>query len=141
MKVLVDTSVWSLALRRSGSRGRGGIEPPPVQELRSLVDEGRVAIIGPIRQELLSGVRTAESYSRLREHLRPFGDEPLATDDFERAAEHCNTCRARGIQGSNTDFLICAVAERRALPILTTDDDFVRFAAALPISLHGSMRK
>jgi len=140
MKVLVDTSVWSLALRRSRSRARGGIEPPHLQELRSLIDEGRVAMIGPIRQELLSGIRTAQSYARLRDHLRPFGDEPLGTDDFERAAEHFNACRARGIQGSNTDFLICAVAERRDLPILTTDDDFVRFADVLPISLHGRIR-
>ena len=132
MKVLVDTSVWSLALRRS--RHRDG---PEVQQLRSLIEEGRVAIIGPIRQEVLSGIRTHESFRRLRDHLRPFADEPLGAGDFERAAEHFNTCRARGVQGSNTDFLICAVAERRRLPILTTDADFVRFAAVLPITLHG----
>jgi predicted nucleic acid-binding protein len=132
MRVLVDSSVWSLALRR-----RRGIDGPEVQELRSLAEEGRVAIIGPIRQELLSGVRTAESFERLRDHLQPFPDEPLETADFERAAEHFNNCRARGVQGSNTDFLICAVAERRDLPILTTDDDFSRFAAVLPIVLHG----
>ena len=131
MKVLVDTSVWSLALRR-----RTPVEQPEVQELRSLVDEGRVAIIRPIRQELLSGIRTLESFERLREHLGAFQDEPLATADFERAAEHYNS-RARGVQGSNTDFLICAAAERRALPILTTDDDFVRFAEVLPIAIHG----
>ena len=41
------------------------------------------------------------------------------------------------MQGSNTDFLLCAVAERRGLPILTTDRDFVRFAEVLPIELHG----
>jgi predicted nucleic acid-binding protein len=132
MKVLVDTSVWSLALRR-----RAGAEGPEVQELRSLVDEGRVAMIGPIRQELLSGIRTPESFERLRDHLQPYADEQLETADFERAAEHFNTCRARGMQGSNTDFLICAVAERRKLPILTTDTDFSRFAAVLPIRLHG----
>ncbi len=139
MKVLVDTSVWSLALRR-----RAGAETPAVQELRSLVaelrslvDEGRVAMIGPIRQELLSGIRTPESFERLRDHLRPYADEVLDSADFERAAEHFNTCRAQGVQGSNTDFLICAAAERRNLPILTTDEDFVRFAAILPITLHG----
>jgi predicted nucleic acid-binding protein len=132
MKVLVDTSVWSLALRR-----RAGAEGPEVQELRSLVDEGRVAMIGPIRQELLSGIRTAAAFDRLRDHLHPYSDEELETADFERAAEHFNTCRARGVQGSNTDFLICAVAERRKLPILTTDADFPRFAAVLPITLHG----
>jgi predicted nucleic acid-binding protein len=92
------------------------------------------AIIGPIRQELLSGVRTPEAFQRLRDALRPFDDEHLKREDFERAAEHFNTCRARGIQGSNTDFLLCAVAERRDLPILT---DFARFASLLPIQLHG----
>lgn len=132
MKVLVDTSVWSLALRR-----RIRAEEPAVDQLRWLIDQGRVAMIGPIRQELLSGVRTPESFERLREHLRPYRDEPLEVEDFERAAEHFNACRTRGIQGSNTDFLICAVAERRALTILTTDADFTRFAAVLPIVLHG----
>lgn len=131
MKVLVDTSVWSLALRR-----RTGSEEPVVAQLRWLIDQGRVAMIGPIRQELLSGVRTPQSFEQLRDHLRPYRDEPLELEDFERAAEHYNACRARGVQGSNTDFLICAVAERRALPILTTDADFTRFAGILPISLH-----
>jgi predicted nucleic acid-binding protein len=132
MKVLVDTSVWSLALRR-----RAKSDHPAVGELRSLVDEGRVAMIGPIRQELLSGISSAASFARLRDQLAAFDDEPLESGDFERAAEHVNTCRARGVQGSNTDFLICAVAERRNLPILTTDADFTGFARLLPIALHG----
>ncbi len=132
MKVLVDTAVWSLALRR-----RAGSGHPTVEELRALIDEGRVAMVGPVRQELLSGIRTRESFERLRDALRPFEDEPLERADFERAAEHFNACRASGIQGSNTDFLLCAVAERRRLPILTTDSDFTRFAAVIPIALHG----
>jgi predicted nucleic acid-binding protein len=130
VKVLVDTSVWSLALRR-----RADLAAREVGVLRQLVQQGRVAIIGPIRQELLSGIRTAESFERLQDQLRAFADEPLDTADFERAAEHFNACRARGIQGSNTDFLICAVAERRAMPILTTDADFENFARVLPIAL------
>jgi predicted nucleic acid-binding protein len=132
VKVLVDTSVWSLALRRA--------TPSPnaaVGELRSLIEEGRVAMIGVIRQELLSGVQTQGAFERLRDHLRAFSDEQLETADFERAAEHFNACRSRGVQGSNTDYLICAVAERRSLPILTTDADFTRFAEVLPIALHG----
>ena len=132
MKVLVDTSVWSLALRRARPSTHAAVD-----DLRALIEEGRVAIIGVIRQELLSGVRTDDAFERLRDHLRPFEDEQLQTADFERAAEHFNGCRRRGIQGSNTDFLICAVAERRHLPILTTDADFVRFASILPITLYG----
>jgi hypothetical protein len=132
VKVLVDTAVWSLALRR-----RAGSSHPAVVQLRSLIDEGRVSMVGPIRQELLSGIRTRASYERLRDALRPFEDELLERADFERAAEHFNACRASGIQGSNTDFLLCAVAARRRLPILTTDSDFTRFAAVIPIALHG----
>ena len=131
MKVLVDTSVWSLALRR-----RRVLEDSAVAELVALIDAGRVAMIGVIRQELLSGIRSSDAFARLRDHLRPFPDEPLDTEDFERAAEHFNSCRARGLQGSNTDFLICAVAERRNMPILTTDEDFRRFVDVLPITLH-----
>jgi len=132
VKILVDTSVWSQALRRHAQAS-----PPIVDELRALIEEGRVAIIGPIRQELLSGIRNRTAFERLRDHLRSFEDEVLTVEDFERAAEHFNACRARGVQGSNTDFLICAAAERRGLPIFTTDTDFVRFARLLPIELHG----
>jgi hypothetical protein len=135
VKVLVDTPVWSLALRRAARLDAASAAA--VEELRALIDEGRVAVIGAIRQELLSGIRTREGFTRLRDHLRAFEDEHLEIADFERAAEHFNTCRARGIQGSNTDFLICAAAERRRFPILTTDADFARFAKVLPISLHG----
>lgn len=130
MKVLVDTSVWSLALRRRAPTHEG------VGELGRLVRHGRVAIVGPIRQELLSGVRDASVFRRLRDHLEAFADEPLQQEDYVRAAEHFNTCRAAGVQGSNTDFLLCAVAERLAVPILTTDADFGRYASLLPVKLH-----
>jgi len=131
MKVIVDTSVWSLALRRRAPAHA------TVEEFRRLVVQGRVAMLGPIRQELLSGLREAAVFRRLRDHLRAFADEPLDHEDYERAAEHFNTCRAAGIQGSNTDFLLCAVAERRAFPVLTTDADFRRYAALLPVRLHS----
>ena len=130
MKVLVDTSVWSLALRRRAPAHLA------VDELRHLIADGRVAMIGPIRQELLSGLREPAAFTRLRDHLRAFADEPLSGGDYERAAEHFNTCRRAGVQGSNTDFLLCALAERRPFPILTTDADFGRYAALLPVTLH-----
>ncbi|MES1245207.1 MAG: PIN domain-containing protein [Acidobacteriota bacterium] len=131
MSVLVDTSVWSLALRRR--------EPSPdgvVRELSELIREGRVHLIGPIRQEVLSGVREAAQFVSLRERLRAFPDMRLETVDHERAAELFNLCRRHGIQGSNTDFLLCAVAERHNLPILTTDGDFKIVSRHIPISLH-----
>ena len=130
MKVLVDTSVWSLALRRRAPSHEA------TDELRRLIAQGRATIVGPIRQEILSGLRDAAQFNRLRDQLRSFPDETVERVDYERAAEHFNTCRRAGVQGSNTDFLLCAVAERHAMAILTTDADFTGYASLLPIELH-----
>lgn len=131
MKVLVDTSVWSLALRRDRAAEDGF-----VLALRELIDEQRVIMIGPVRQELLSGIRSRDQFDSLRDHLRAFPDLPLTAADYEHAAACFNLCRSRGIQGSNTDFLLCAVAINHDLAILTTDLDFNRYAQYIPIRLH-----
>ncbi|MHB8811405.1 MAG: type II toxin-antitoxin system VapC family toxin [Desulfobulbaceae bacterium] len=130
MNVLVDTSVWSLALRRSQPANEDW-----VRELTELIHEQRVIMIGPVRQELLSGIRTPAQFRTLQEHLRAFPDLMLTTADYEHAAELFNLCRSKGVQGSNTDFLICAVAARHNLTILTTDQDFTKFSEHLPIRL------
>lgn len=135
MKVLVDTSVWSLALRRRPddlNQGQAGMR----RALTDLIADDRVVMIGPIRQELLSGVREGEVFNRLRERLRDFDDEPLTTDDFEVAAQSHNACRKAGVAGSAIDFLICAVAQRRQIAVFTTDRDFERYASVLPIRLY-----
>jgi len=132
MKVLVDTPIWSLALRRRVRSENAAT----TSELAALVEDGRVAIIGPIRQELLSGIREHAQFDRLREHLRAFSDIEITGDDYEEAASFYNRCRAKGIQGSNTDFLICAIAVRNDYSIFTTDDDFMNYARVLPIVLH-----
>jgi predicted nucleic acid-binding protein len=132
VKVLVDTSVWSLALRRKSHAENDGI----TAALGSLVADGRTAIIGAIRQELLSGVKERAQFDRLRDHLRAFPDTVITTDDHEEAAAFFNRCREKGVQGSNTDFLICAVAVRNGFEIFTTDEDFSLFARILPIALH-----
>jgi predicted nucleic acid-binding protein len=132
VNVIVDTSVWSLALRR-----RRPSSDPMALELGELVREGRAVVLGPVRQELLSGVQADQQFRTLREHLRAFPDVDLETADYEGAAAFFNRCRGRGVQGSNTDFLICAAAARRKLSILTTDTDFLNFARFLPIQLHA----
>jgi len=131
MNIIIDTSVWSLALRRQPSSAS-----TLTRELVELVREGRAAMLGPVRQELLSGVRGEQQFETLREHLRAFPDIPLEAEDYEEAASFFNKCRAKGIKGSNTDFLICATAARRGFGILTTDADFTHFARILPIELH-----
>lgn len=130
--MLVDTSIWSLALRRDGRQ-----EDPERNELRRLVSAHVVEIIGPVRQEILSGVRDQAQFVRLEAHLAAFPDVVLLTEDYVTAANFFNLCRSKGIQGSNTDFLICAVSVRCDLAIFTTDGDFQHFAQCLPIVLHG----
>lgn len=131
MMVIVDTSVWSLALRRAVQ-----VKDRARAELEQLVSDGRAALIGPIRQEILSGVKDKKQFDLLRDNLRAFRDIQLTAEDYEDAARFFNTCRAKGVQGSNTDFLICSVAVRREMPILTSDRDFDSFARKLPITLH-----
>jgi len=131
MRVLVDTSVWSLARRRDSPEVK-----PPERELRELLREGRVAIVGPIRQELLSGVRTEPQWKQLRGRLRAFGDVALEREDYEEAALCFNRCRAAGAQGSSVDFLICAVALRRKFAIFATDVDFNHYSLVIPLKLH-----
>lgn len=133
MKVLVDTSVWSLALRRRP----GAVALGEALELASLIEDGRVVMVGPVRQELLSGLRERAQFERLRRHLRAFPDLALEAADYEEAAACFNRCRQKGLQGSNTDFLLCAIATRRDLALFTTDADFGRFAEVLPLRLHA----
>lgn len=131
MKVIVDTSVWSLALRRGA-----GESLAPVQELRHLIRDHRVQMIGPIRQEVLSGIRSESQFLKLKKHLESFPDLPILTEDYVAAARFFNRCRSEGVQGSNTDFLICAVAVRNKFSIYTTDKDFELFSKHLAIVLH-----
>lgn len=131
MKVIVDTSVWSLALRRDKEDSSA-----LVQELRQIILSHRVQMIGPIRQEILSGIRSASQFIKLRKHLESFPDLPILTEDYITAAQFFNHCRSKGIQGSNTDFLICAVAVRNKFSIYTTDKDFDLFSKYIQIVLH-----
>jgi predicted nucleic acid-binding protein len=134
VKVLIDTPIWSVALRRKHRPE----DASTTSELAALVEDGRVVMIGPVRQELLSGIREQAQFDRLSRSLRAFSDTFITTADYEEAASLSNRCRARGIQGSNTDFLICAIAVRNEFSIFTTDDDFTHFAKVLPIVLHDA---
>ncbi len=135
MMVLADTSIWSVALRRT-HQDLASIQKQQARILQELISEGRVQLLGVVRQELLSGIRRPEQFARLREHLRSFSDVSLDREDYERAAEMNNTCRAMGLIGGVIDFLICSVAVRRSWAIYTADRDFERFAKHLPLTLY-----
>jgi predicted nucleic acid-binding protein len=135
VKVLVDTSVWSQALRRQKQETVPNTSLQVVHRLGSLIEDGRVAMLGPIRQELLSGIKTQAQFESLRHILSAFPDEKLDAEDYELAANSFNACRQLGIQGSNTDFLICAVSLAKKWPIFSLDKDFERYQKCLPLIL------
>ena len=130
MKVIVDTSVWSLALRRQPKTNDS-----IANRLQDLITDGRVTLLGAVRQEILSGIKHQEQFEKLRDRLRAFPDLLIDTEDYELAAEYFNICRRHGVQGANTDFLICATANRRNYEIFTIDKDFIGFSQYLPIRL------
>ncbi len=132
MKVIVDTCVWSLALRRQNIDKNN----PYVTELIELIKEVRVQLIGPIRQEILSGISEQNQFNKLKKTLAAFPDLTLETIVYETAADYFNINRANGIQGSNTDYLICAVSKIYSMPILTFDEDFQRFQKNISVELH-----
>jgi predicted nucleic acid-binding protein len=130
VKVLVDTPIWSYALRSPKKEYEDKID-----QLESLIKDQRALIIGPIRQEILSGYSDPEKFENLREKLSYFNNSPIQDSDYESAAEMCNQCRKKGIQGSHIDFLICAVANRLDVPIFTSDKDFFQYRKILEIKL------
>jgi predicted nucleic acid-binding protein len=135
MLVLVDTPVWSLALRRMST----DLNPRAQRvttALQELIREGRAQLLGSVRQELLSGIRQEPNFRKLRDQLRAFDEPRIDVADYEEAAHINNQCRSRGIAGSAIDFLICAAASRRDWQIFTTDQDFTRYASVIPLRLY-----
>lgn len=134
MPALIDTGVWSLALRRRA----GALSAPERRVLmawRRLVTDGGAALLGIVRQELLSGVRDAAAFDKLCEYTRYFDNLEPDLGGYEQAALCANACRSGGIAFSTVDMLICGVALRNGLEILTTDKDFLGYARVLPIRL------
>lgn len=132
MKVIVDTCIWSEAFRKPLQVRAKDI----VSELQELIKDGRVVMLGAVRQELLSGIKLDKDYDTLKESLRAFEDYNVQAEDYEHAAKLFNRCRRKGIQGANVDFLLCSIAERNEFSIFTTDDDFKLFSKHIKIELH-----
>ncbi|RLC45883.1 MAG: PIN domain nuclease [Candidatus Cloacimonadota bacterium] len=135
MRIIVDTSVWSLALRRKEAKLNNS-EILIVDELIELIKESRVVLIGPIRQEILSGIVSKVQFNKLKKKLNAFEDFFINQNDYETASEFFNDCRKNGIQGSHIDFLICAVSHNNDFSIFTTDKDFENYSKHINIQLH-----
>jgi predicted nucleic acid-binding protein len=121
MKLLADTSVWSLALRRRKTASLSTEERRLAALLAEAVSDGRVVMIGPIRQELLSGIKEQSQFEKVKNALQAFRDEPVDSSDYEEAARLYNLCRNRRVECAPIDILIAAVAVRHKWQVLAND--------------------
>ncbi|MCB1143037.1 MAG: PIN domain-containing protein [Leptospiraceae bacterium] len=134
---MVDTSVWSLSLRRTNEK-LSASEEMIRSELIDLIQNNQAVILGVIKQELLSGIRFRNQFQKLKEKLSFFPDLEILSEDFEKAAEFYNSCKAKGVTGTSIDFLICSVSHRLQYPVFTLDRDFENYRKILPIELYLS---
>jgi predicted nucleic acid-binding protein len=124
MRALIDTSVWSLSLRREGPA-----DHPTMETLMSMLraDED-VFLTGPILQEILQAFRSDSSFRRVARHLEPFPLLELERPDFIAAATLHRRCMARGVSVSTADCQIATAAIRHDCLLLSADKDFERIA-------------
>jgi hypothetical protein len=133
MKLLVDTCVWSLLLRRKYGTVLSAEQQEAVALLREAILAQRVAVVGPVRQEVLSGIKHEAQFQKLLAALEGFPDIPLSRCHFEEAARLFNLCQARGVACGSTDILICAVAIHEEFNVLTVDQGLMRCVEVLRI--------
>lgn len=134
MSLLVDTSVWSLALRRDRPPNSAEVD----ELLRALAGNDTVVVTGLILQELLQGFVSERARSQI---IDRFSRMPLAEphrDDYIAAAEVRNTCRRAGVQLGTVDALIAQVSIRHGHTLLTTDRDFSHAAPHIGLRIWRS---
>ncbi len=131
MNLFVDTSVWSLALRRD--------KPPACAEVsflkQALAAGAPIFTTGLVLQELLQGFAGPKSREAIIEHFAPLPFIVPQRDDHIAATDLRNTCRREGLQLGTIDALLARLCMAHSLVMLTTDTDFVRLAEVQPLAL------
>jgi predicted nucleic acid-binding protein len=124
LSLFVDTSVWSLALRRDAPAAT--LE---ARELARALDAGdTVVTTGLVLQELLQGFSGPRQQKQITER---FSALPLLAPDRRDhvdAAELRNRCRRAGVQIGTIDALLAQLCLRHDLTMLTADGDFRQIA-------------
>ena len=131
MSLFVDTSVWSLALRRD----RASAAPEVLALVRALEGGDAVVTTGLVLQELLQGFAGPRAR---RQIIERFSALPLLVPDRQdhvEAAEVRNRCRRAGVQIGTIDALLAQICIRHELTLLTTDRDFELAASHCPLNV------
>lgn len=137
MSILVDTSVWSLALRRDSSASE-----PEVQALvEALAGSDVVVTTGLVLQELLQGFAGPKAAAAIVERFSALALVQPDRDDHIAAAELRNKCRRSGVQLGTVDALIAQLCIRNGLTLLTSDQDFSHAAKHCELKVWSSRTK
>ena len=124
MRIIVDTSIWSLALRRQSH-----IQNPEAEILKKIIQNGEdIYLIGIILQEILQGIKKAEDFARLKKYLDVFPLLEIKREPYIKAAELKNHLSKKGIQISTIDALIASAAIVNDCCLYTNDKDFDHIA-------------
>ena len=132
MNLFVDTSVWSLALRRDSTPDRS-----EVRRLREGLVGGTVYTTGLVLQELLQGFRGPRGRTQIIDCFAAIGMVVPTRGDHILATRLRNECRRHGIQVGTIDALLAQLCIRHKLVMLSTDRDFSHIAAHTPLRLWG----
>lgn len=131
MSYLVDTSVWSLALRRDALDST-----PEVDELKRALEAGdEIFVTGLVLQELLQGFNKPKAYDQIVEYFALLPFIVPDREDYIQAANLRNQCRRKGIQVGTIDALLAQLCIDREIEILTTDKDFFQITKAAPLKV------
>ena len=134
MTLLVDTSVWSLALRRDAEAAE-----PEVQHLKDALFGSEVVVTtGPVLQELLQGFSGPKAQARIVERFAALPLVQPDRDDHISAAALRNSCRQAGVQIGTIDALLAQLCIRHDLVLLTTDKDFTHAAKHCPLRVWSA---
>lgn len=137
MTILVDTSVWSLALRRDAE-----VDEPEVRALADALQGNDVVVTtGLVLQELLQGFSGPKAHAQI---VQRFAALPLIQPDREdhiAAAGIRNACRRAGIQIGTIDAVIAQLCVRHELTLLTTDNDFMLASRHCPLHIWPAARQ
>ena len=131
MSLFVDTSVWSLALRRDTQQDQSAV----TTLRRALLDGDTIVTTGIVLQELLQGFNGPKDQTRIIERLQVLPLLNPTRETYIHAALLRNTCRRGGVQIGTIDALIAQLCIEHDLALLTTDHDFVHAARFVPLRL------
>ncbi|MBE0425969.1 MAG: PIN domain-containing protein [Nitrospirae bacterium] len=129
---MVDTSIWSLALRRKPEK----VNPEAVA-LKMIIERGEdIYLIGIILQEVLQGIKNPKDFRILKDYFEVFPLIELIREDYIKASELKNHLMKKGKQISTIDALIASVSISNDCYLFTTDRDFEYIAQYSNLRLY-----